>query len=135
MKLKLITTLITLIYASFSSADGYDERSLGNLFTSSVERQKIDNDKSSAIPQSASRRLAPSSVRINGALIRSKGKNSVWINGNKATGNEVVGGVKVFSKSVNKDNLKIPVLVDGKSVHIKPGQSWSEETGSVVDNY
>jgi hypothetical protein len=135
VKLKLITTLITLIYASFSSADNYDERSLGGLFTSPSERQKIDNDKRGDIPQSASRRLAPSSVRINGALIRSKGKNSVWINGTKATGNEVVGGVKVFSKSANKDNLTIPVLVDGKSVRIKPGQSWSEETGSVVDNY
>ena len=135
MKLKLITTLIASIYASFSYADSYDERSLGNLFTSPVERQKIDNDKRGDTPQSVSRRLVPSSVRVNGALIRSKGKNSVWINGNEATGNETVSGVKVFSKSVNKNNLKIPILVDGESVRIKPGQSWSEETGSVVDNY
>ena len=124
-----------LLYSSFASAEIFDERLLGRLFTSPAERQKIDSENRGDVPQVSSSRIVPSSISVNGIVIRSKGKNSVWVNGKRASGNEMVGGVKVFSKSVSKDNVTIPVLVDGKSVKIKPGQSWSEESGKIVDSY
>lgn len=122
-----------LLYCPLLLAVDYDERQLGKLFTTPAERQKIDSEKRGNAPQLALRRVVPSSVKINGVIIRSKAKNTVWINGVKSSGNETVGGVKVFADSVS--NTKIPVLIDGKYVRIKPGQSWSEDTDSIVDSY
>ena len=124
-----------LAYSPIVSSINYDEQSLGRLFTSSAERQKIDSAKRGDVAHVSSRKVTPSSVSVNGVVIRSKGKNSVWVNGKIASGNEMVGGVKVFAKSASKDNLSIPVLVDGQSVKIKPGQSWSEESDTIVDSY
>lgn len=141
MKAKIIITLANffvaalLSYSPIVSAINYDEQSLGQLFTSPAERHKIDSAKRGDVAQVSSRKVTPSSVSVNGVVIRSKGKNSVWVNGKIASGNEMVGGVKVFAKSASKDNIKIPVLVDGQSVKIKPGQSWSEESDTIVDSY
>lgn len=141
MKAKIFIALVNLFvtaflaYSPLASAINYDEQSLGRLFTSPAERHKIDSAKRGDVPQASSRKVTPSSVSVNGVVIRSKGKNSVWVNGKIASGNETVGGVKVFAQSASKDNLKIPVLVDGQSVKIKPGQSWSEESDTIVDNY
>lgn len=117
------------------SALDYDESSLENLFTTPVERQSIDNSKREDVPEESVRRVAPTSVKINGVVIRNNGSNTAWVNGKQTSGNRTTGGVKVLTRSVRNKDIKIPVLVDGKSVKIKPGQSWSEETGTVVDNY
>ena len=135
VKLKRMILLVTLLYCPLLYAADYDERSLGILFTTPAERSKIDSGKSSYVPQFTSRQVAPTSVKVDGAIIRSKGKNTVWINGNKTSGNRIVGGIKVFAASMSKNNLKVPVLVDGRTVRIKPGQSWSEETDSIIDSY
>ena len=119
MKAKKIITLANFVAAAFLtyspivSSINYDEQSLGRLFTSPAERHKIDSAKRGDVAQVSSRRVTPSSVSVNGVVIRSKGKNSVWVNGKIASGNEMVGGVKVFGNSASKDNLTIPVLVDG----------------------
>lgn len=135
VKSKQIILLVTLLYTPLICAADYDERSLGKLFTTPAERSKIDSEKSGDVPQFTSRRVAPTSIKVDGVIVRSKGKNTVWINGNRTSGNRIVGGVKVFAASVSKNNLKVPVLVDGRTVRIKPGQSWSEETDSIVDSY
>lgn len=131
----VILTLSSATYCPMATAMDFDERALGKLFTTPAERQTIDSTKSGDVQQASTRRITPSSIRVNGMVIRSKGKNSVWVNGGKSTGNETVGGVRVMANSVSKKNIKVPVLVDGKSVRIKPGQSWSEDTEAVVDNY
>lgn len=135
VKSKQIILLVTLLYTPLICAVDYDERSLEKLFTTPAERSKIDSEKSGDVPQFTSRRVAPTSIKVDGVIVRSKGKNTVWINGNRTSGNRIVGGVKVFAASVSKNNLKVPVLVDGRTVRIKPGQSWSEETDSIVDSY
>ena len=107
MKAKKFITLANffvagfLAYSPIVSAINYDEQSLGRLFTSVAERQKIDSAKRGDVAQVSSRRVTPSSVRVNGVVIRSKGKNSVWVNGKIASGNEMVDGVKVFAKSAS----------------------------------
>jgi len=131
----VLLVLPLLIYCPSAIALDYDERSLGKLFTTPAERQKIDSLKSGDTQQAQTQRITPSSIRVNGVVIRSKGKNTVWVNGERASGNQTVSGVKVLANSVSKKSKKVPVLVDGKSVRIKPGQSWSDDTEAVVDSY
>ena len=130
----ILSTFIYVTFCNTSVAADYSERDLGTLFTTPSERQKIDSSKRGDVTQTNSRRITPSSITINGMVIRSKGENTVWVNGDKSTGNKTSSGVKVLANSVSKNN-KVRVLVDGKSVRIKPGQSWSEETEAVIDSY
>ena len=135
MILKGLSFLFLLMPLSTASAVDYSEVMLGKVFTTPTERQSIDNSKRDDVPQESVRRVAPTNVKINGVVIRSNGSNTAWVNGKQSSGNRTTGGVKVLTRSLSNKDYKIPVLVDGKSVKIKPGQSWSEETGTVVDNY
>ena len=135
LNLKVYFFLLLSFHCTLAFAIDYNEQSLGKLFTTPAERRVIDADKSGDMQQSTTRNITPSNIKVNGLVIRSKGKNAVWVNGNQSKENQTIDGVKVLSKSVTNKNISIPVLVDGKSIRVKPGQSWSEETGSVVDSY
>ena len=135
MRLKHTIIILPLIFnVHFAMAVDFDERVLGKLFTSPVDRQKIDSSRRGE-PQPSTQRISPSSISVNGVVIRSKGKNTVWVNGNKITGSKTVGRMKVLANSLSNKNIKVPLIIDGKPVRIKPGQSWSEDTGDVIDNY
>ena len=110
------------------AAQQYSEQSLKTLFTSQQERQDIEHGRKGNYSSGDQGSLGPSSVQINGMVKRSNGKSVVWVNGKSTLDNSMVDGVKVYSKSI-KTNNKIPVMIDGRKVYIKPGESWSEDTG------
>ncbi|MCK4706887.1 MAG: hypothetical protein KAT90_15540, partial [Gammaproteobacteria bacterium] len=109
-------------------AQQYSEQSLKTLFTSQQERQDIERGRKGNNSSGDQGLVGPSSVQINGMVKRSNGKSVVWVNGKSTLDNSMVDGVKVYSKSI-KANNKIPVMIDGQKVYIKPGETWSEETG------
>ena len=39
------------------------------------------------------------------------------------------------SSAEPKQAEKVGITVDGTHVHLKPGETWSKETGKTVDNY
>lgn len=123
--------IFAMLFCSSANADGFDEQSLKTLFTSPSERSAINATRRSGDGGIVS---GPASVRINGVVTRSNGKSVVWINNKNTMGNLMVDGVKVYPNAMNKNN-KIPLRVDGRMVYVKPGESWSEETGVVDDNY
>lgn len=125
--------IITLLFSTFTMADGFNEQSLKNLFTTPAERQAMNSTRRGG--QSDDFFVTgPASVQVNGIVSRSDGKSVVWINGKSTLNNSMVDGVKVYSDSMKK-NGKVPVRVDGRMVYVKPGETWSEETGVVEDNY
>ena len=111
-----------------TSAQQYNEQSLKTLFTSQQERKSLENNRRGNRYSNQQESAASSSVQINGVLKRSNGKNVVWLNGKSTMDNSMVDGVKVYSNSIN-DKFKIPVIIDGRKVYIKPGETWSEDTG------
>lgn len=119
--------LILLAISSNVIAREYNEQSLRNLFTSQQERQEIDNNRT-ASTSNGQVVVGPSSVQINGIVKRSDGKNIVWVNGKSTMENSTVDGVKVYSHAVNSKD-KVPVMVDGRKIYLKPGETWSEEIG------
>jgi len=111
------------------TAQDYSEQSLRTLFTSQQQRQDIDGDrKGQSLPEGKALN-APSSVQVNGIVKRKNGKNVVWVNGKNTMSNTTVDGVKVYSNSINAQN-KVPIMIDGRRVYVKPGETWSEETGA-----
>jgi hypothetical protein len=109
-------------------AQEYSEQSLKTLFTSPQQRQAIDSSRRSSNTSSGPSVAGQAGVQINGMVKRGNGKNVVWVNGKSTIDSTAVDGVRVYSDSINTNN-KIPVLIDGKKIHIRPGETWSEGAG------
>lgn len=120
--------MLILCFPLQSMAQEYSEQSLKTLFTSQQQRQDIELGRRSHGSTNGETITRPSSVEINGLVKRSDGKNVVWINGKNTMDSSVIDGTKIYSKSINDQN-KVPVMIDGRKVYVKPGQSWSEISG------
>jgi len=122
--------ILILLSSSHATAEGFNEQSLKTLFTSASERKAINATRRGAggfMPGAAS-------VQVKGVVRRSDGKSVVWLNRKNTMDNTMIDGVKVYPNAINKNN-KVPIMVDGRMVHVKPGESWSEDTGVTEDNY
>ena len=122
----LLILLATL--PGYTVAKEYSEQSLRTLFTSQQERQDIDSGRRGKSSPEDQDIVEPSSIQVNGIVKRSDGKNVVWINGKNTMDSSTVDGIKVYSNSINVQG-KVPVMIDGQKVYIKPGETWSGETG------
>ncbi len=120
--------LAGLFFPLQAVAQDYSEQSLRTLFTSQQQRQDIEAGRRGSNLLEEQALVGPSSVQINGVVKRSNGKSVVWVNGKNTLDSSMVDGVKVYSNSISSQN-KVPVMIDGRKVYIKPGETWSEETG------
>lgn len=125
---KEVLLFLCIFIPSQVAAQQYSEQSLKTLFTSQQERQDIERGRKGNNFSSDQGLVGPSSIQINGMVKRNNGKSVVWVNGKSTLDNSMIDGVKVYSKSIRTNN-KIPVMIDGRKVYLKPGQTWSEETG------
>ena len=128
MKFILIfySTILSLCFSLSAISSEYSEQELKSLFTTPEQRSALNekrlNNKFVPDKQTFSR---PASVHINGIVSRSDGKSVVWVNGQNTMKNSMVGGVKVYSDAMTSSH-KIPVMIDGRKVYIKPGDSWKD---------
>lgn len=127
----VLTLLMILSLGAFAEngSDGFSEGELQTLFTSPSQRRSIDSTRQGITSAADTLQSGPSSVQINGIVSRGDNKSVVWINGQNTMNNTMVGGVKVYPNNMNKKNNRIPVMIDGRRVYVKPGETWSEETG------
>lgn len=100
---------------------------LGRLFTSPEERRVLDAGKTPQTraddPAAAVSAAGPARVVLNGVLKRSYGPDVVWINGRPAGGNDVP--LKVHRGPDSQNTVTLLDTADGRSVKLKPGQSWT----------
>jgi len=133
MKYRKLFFMLGMLLPTFviaSSAATFNEAALKTLFTSPAERNNIDASRQGvATTGTSARSTGPSSVHVNGIVTRSDNKSVVWINGKSTLDNTMVDGVKVYPNAMKKNN-KIPVRVDGRMVYVKPGETWSEGSGT-----
>ena len=131
--MKRFVCVIALLVSSSANAEGLDEQSLQTLFTSPSERQSMNAARQPG-QLSDGYVSGPSNLKVKGIMKRGNGKSVVWINNKNTLDNAMVDGVKVYPDSV-KNNNKIPVRADGDLIHVKPGESWSKETGVIEESY
>jgi len=127
----IISGLLYLIYSSALYAD-YDETNLQKLFTDKKQRTQIDATRSGDYTEPELKKTNP--VKVMGYVTRSDGKSVAWVNNQNTLTGSKIGKVKVQQSSIGK-NKKVGVTVDGKHVHLKPGETWSASTGKIKDNY
>jgi hypothetical protein len=117
-------------YSVIAHAD-YDASDLKKLFTDQGQRAQIDAARSGK--SSGSELQQTTRVNVSGYVTRSDGKSVVWVNNKNTLDSSRIGDVKVQQSSIGK-NKKVTITVDGKTARLKPGESWSKETGKIVDD-
>jgi hypothetical protein len=134
---KLFILLIGLcgVVPAASAAAYFDESALGRLFTTPQQRHQIDAFRKGKSTGAMHDQTSPADVKIQGMVIRSDGKSTVWVNGKNTLESSKVGGVDVKLKSLNHKTDRVTVVINKKAVRLKPGQVWSEDNGKVTDSY
>ena len=139
-------TIIALVGLGLLSP-GIRADDLGRLFTTPEERQMLEAlrnqpRRAEAPPEPLEPEvLAPKpppvqSVRVDGFVSRSRGNNTVWINGT----NSLTGDLRSHQVGVNVRGIRgqtVPVRVQNSPVGVglKPGQSYDPSASRVVDLY
>ncbi len=120
---------------------------LGRLFTTPEERQMLEALRNQ--PRSAEappeppepEALAPEPppvqrVRVDGFVSRSRGNNTVWINGtNSLTGDLGSHQVDVNVRGIRGQTVPVRVQSSPVGVGLKPGQTFDPSDSRVVDLY
>lgn len=100
---------------------------LGRLFMSPEERRALDAGRAPYRnpddPYTAAPASNTSPVLLNGVLRRSAGPAVVWINGQAAGSEDAVVQVRRGPDRHNTVTVFDPA--DGRSVSLKPGESWT----------
>ena len=139
-------TIIALVGLGLLSP-GIRADDLGRLFTTPEERQMLEalrnQPRRAEAPPEPLEPEAPApkppplqSVRVDGFVSRSRGNNTVWINGT----NSLTGDLRSHQVDVNVRGIRgqtVPVRVQNSPVGVglKPGQSFDPSDSRVVDLY
>jgi hypothetical protein len=134
-QLKNLVILLALLLISEYAISEDEIEELGRLFVDVEQREKLEAVRRGTYEKEVEQESRVSNVRINGVMMRSDGENVVWINGENTLGGEPVKGVKVIPDATDSETYNVQVQIDGKRVKLKPGQNWSEGTGTIKDNY
>ena len=134
-QLKNLVMLLALLLVSEHAISEDEIEELGRLFVDVEQREKLEAMRRGTYEKEVEPESRVSNVRINGVMMRSDGENVVWINGENTLDGEPVKGVKVNPDTADSETYNVQLQIDGKSIKLKPGQNWSEGTGTIKDNY
>ncbi|MCK5396494.1 MAG: hypothetical protein KAJ32_10895 [Gammaproteobacteria bacterium] len=127
MRVRIIVTgFLCLIHSSVIYA-AYDAADLQKLFTDKRQRAQIDSARSGNYSPSV-KKPQTRQIKVSGYVTRSDGKSVVWVNNKNTLNSTKMGGVRVHQSSIGR-NKKVTVTVDGAAVRLKPGETWSENSG------
>jgi len=129
----VILAAMTLMPEHAISEDGVE--GLGRLFVDVEQREKLEAVRRGTYALEVEEENRVSNVRLDGVMMRSGGDNVVWINGESTLDGKPVKGVNVNPATADNETYNVQVNIDGKRVNLKPGQNWSEGTGTIKDNY
>jgi hypothetical protein len=123
--------MFCFVYSAVVYAD-YDASSLNKLFTDKSQRAQIDAARSGK--NSGAEVQQTTEVKVSGYVTRSDGKGVVWVNNSNTLDSTKVDDVSVQQSTIG-NNKKVTVSVDGVTTRLKPGETWSKETGKIKEGY
>ncbi len=132
-RISLVLVSLMLISKPAMSQDDIEE--LGRLFIDTEQREKLESVRRGTYNAEIEKESRVSSVRVDGVMMRNSGENVVWINGESTLDGKPIKGIKVNPETADGETYDVQVNIDGKRVSLKPGQNWSEGTGTIKDNY
>ena len=148
-RLAALALACTLAPPGAAGAEFDDQR----LFTTAAERARLDELRTARSEQperkaetaepargTSAARSEPApkpppapEVTLRGFVRRTDGPDAVWVNEGSTLGG-LAGGIRVDSGRLDGDTVVIR-LPDGRTVRLRPGQTWDPASGRVVDSY
>lgn len=124
-----------------------DQHVLGRLFTSPVERERLDlarknasvsaleaQEKKNASEETEIEELLPEKVTMQGFVKRSDGKKSTfWVNHQALQENTSNNDIRLGDFNKNGTQIKIKLKANSQQLNLKPGQTYLPNENRVLD--
>lgn len=146
-----ITSVFFLCALCLLPVKAYSDSAFGRIFTTPQERRDLDkirekktiNERKSSIDSTITLKtdseidtMTDVSIRLSGVIIRSDGKEQIWVNGQPIQPEQMLE-VEVLKKdkTVVLKRSNTPNLSQEAKVNLKVGQKWLPASGQVIDVY
>ena len=120
---------------ALASATNAQAQELGRLFFTPEQRAALDARRKARVPDKpAAAPLVESPVtRVNGAVQRSGGKSTVWVNGETIPEDAQADGARVAPRGNNPGRVSIPAGEGPQRYDLRVGESVDRGSGEVRD--
>lgn len=110
----------------YAEPDATGSPGLGRLFLTPEWRAVLERQRQLNVQSTGT--LEGDSIRLDGIVVRSSGKSTVWMNGQPQT--ESSGGIGVTTRLSRRDTARaILTTADGQPIELKVGATFDQTTG------
>jgi uncharacterized protein YfaP (DUF2135 family) len=116
-------------------ASDVQAQELGRLFFTPEQRAALDARRKARVPDKPAAVPVTESLvtRVNGAVRRSGGKSTVWVNGETIPEDTQVDGARVAPGGANSGRVSIPAGEGPQRYDLRVGESLDRGSGEVRD--
>ena len=120
---------------ALAGATNANAQELGRLFFTPEQRAALDARRKARVPDKpAAAAVTESPVsRVDGAVQRSGGKSTVWVNGETIPENSQADSARVTPRSPNPGRVSIPAGEGAQRYDLRVGESVDRGSGEVRD--
>jgi hypothetical protein len=132
---KLTGVALAALGITLAGAMNAQAQELGRLFFTPEQRAALDARRKARVPDKpAAAPVTESPVtRINGAVQRSGGKSTVWVNQEMIAEEAQPGGARVSPRSAKPGSVSIPAGEGPQRQELRVGESLDRGSGQVRD--
>ena len=120
---------------ALAGATNANAQELGRLFFTPEQRAALDARRKARVPDKpAAAPVTETPIsRVDGAVQRSGGKSTVWVNGETIPENAQAGGARVSPRGPNRGRVSIPAGEGPQRYDLRVGESVDRGSGEVRD--
>ena len=129
---RALGSLLLLIVVS--AAPDASAQSLGRLFLTPTQREALDVRRASRVPDKPMAVVVESpTARIDGQVVRSNGRSTVWVNGLPVREGAQSEGLRIAPAPSAAGSVTLNVGEGPRRVELRVGESMNRDTGEVRD--
>ena len=124
--------LLLLFGAIASLPSATHAQSLGRLFLTPAQRTALDVRRASRVPDKPAAVVVESpTARVDGQVVRSGGRSTVWVNGVAVREGAQSEGLRVVPAAGGAGSVTLAVGESDRQVDLKVGDSMNRDTGEL----
>ena len=128
-------TALVAAAIALAGAGSAPAQALGRLFFTPEQRAALDARRKARVPDKPAAATVTESpvTRVNGAVQRSGGKSTVWVNGEMIPEDAQTDGARVTPRSPNPGRVSVPSGEGPQRHDLRVGESLDRGSGQVRD--
>ena len=126
---------LACLIAALLGASAAGAQELGRLFFTPEQRAALDARRKARVPDkpAATPVIEQPATRIDGAVRRSGGRSTVWVNGEAVPENPRSEGARLQSRGRRADSVSVPVGESAQRYDLRVGETLDRASGEVRD--